>query len=137
LIGETTYGKNVVSLSLYETNDEKIKWGMQPIVVRFYNSAGSSNYSTGFVPDYTIDEFSDNLRILDFGDVNEKLLNKALTLINGGPLQVRRQTIATVKPANIQRVAHSESFLNKPERNVMIDDVRGEQIKKMMKKYFQ
>jgi len=137
LIGETTYGKNVGSISLYETNDEKNKWGMQPIVVRFYNSAGSSNYSTGFVPDYEIDEFSDNLHILDFGDVNEKLLNKALTLINGGPLQVRKQSLATVKPANIQRVPHSESFLSKPERNVMIDDVRGEQIKKIMKKYVQ
>jgi hypothetical protein len=41
LIGETTYGKNVGSMTIYETDAEKQKtnkWGMQPIVAKLANA---------------------------------------------------------------------------------------------------
>src|SRR5690606_33769583 len=38
LIGTTTYGKNVGSISIFEENDPKNTWGMQPIVMKAYNS---------------------------------------------------------------------------------------------------
>ncbi|MFM8739190.1 MAG: S41 family peptidase, partial [Cytophagales bacterium] len=43
LIGSTTYGKNVGSISIYEQNDPKNTWGMQPIVLKSFNSLDQSN----------------------------------------------------------------------------------------------
>lgn len=65
LIGETTYGKNVGSITIYEDDDPKNKWGMQPIVVKFANSLGFSDFTAGFTPDYEIDEF-ENLYLYSF-----------------------------------------------------------------------
>ncbi|MFM7851365.1 MAG: S41 family peptidase, partial [Flammeovirgaceae bacterium] len=56
LIGSTTYGKNVGSISIYEQNDPKNTWGMQPIVVKSFNSLDQSNYSNGFTPNIKDDD---------------------------------------------------------------------------------
>ncbi len=66
LIGETTYGKNVGSISIYEENDPKNKWGMQPIVVKYFNSLGHSDFTAGFRPNHDVDEFA-NLYLYEFG----------------------------------------------------------------------
>jgi C-terminal processing protease CtpA/Prc len=81
IIGDTTVGKNVGSFSLYEENDPKIKWGMQPIVVQFSNSVNQSDYSEGFFPD--IPNRDNNLLLLPLGDPNENLLSIALGEIAG------------------------------------------------------
>lgn len=82
LIGDTTVGKNVGSASLYEENDPRNTWGMQPIIVKLYNSQDQADYDEGFVPDI-ID--ADNEReVYPLGDVNEKLLSKAIDQITGG-----------------------------------------------------
>lgn len=82
LIGQTTYGKNVGSISIYEKNDPKNKWGMQPIIVKYYNSANQSDYTAGFAPNYEVNEFED-LYLVDFGNINDPLLGKAISLITG------------------------------------------------------
>lgn len=83
LIGNKTYGKNVGSISIFEKNDERNKWGMQPIVVKFYNSVGFSDYTDGFLPttDNFINEF--HYQLVEFGNTNDPLLNRALELIIG------------------------------------------------------
>jgi C-terminal processing protease CtpA/Prc len=81
IIGDTTYGKNVGSISLYEENDPKNTWGMQPIVVKAYNSLDQSDYSQGFVPD--IEDQDDDLILYPLGDTREELLSKAITQITG------------------------------------------------------
>lgn len=80
-IGRTTYGKNVGSISLYEEKDSRNKWGMQPIVLKTFNSKDESNYGGGFTPDYPFNEFSEPL--LPFGDTNEALLKIAIDAITG------------------------------------------------------
>lgn len=84
LVGDTTYGKNVGSVSLYEKDDPKNSWGLQPIVVKYYNAANQSDYTAGFNPNFVIDELEE-LNLVDFGDTSDPLLNKALTEI-AGPL---------------------------------------------------
>jgi carboxyl-terminal processing protease len=81
LIGDVTYGKNVGSISLYDEEDPKNTWGMQPIVVKVYNSLNQSEYGAGFAPD--IENKDNNLFIYPLGDAREELLSKAIEQITG------------------------------------------------------
>ncbi len=130
LIGEKTYGKNVGSITLYEENDPKNKWGMQPIVVKYLNSAGYSDFTAGFTPNYEIDEFED-LFLYQFGDTNDPLLNKAISLITGTTLSTR----ATKPVTDTRSITTEENVLPKKSYKFeMYDDVRGEDIRNLMKK---
>ncbi len=81
LIGDVTYGKNVGSISLYEPDDPENTWGMQPIVVKVYNSLDQSDYSNGFQPD--IENKDNSLFLKPLGDENETLLKAAIAQITG------------------------------------------------------
>lgn len=81
IVGDTTYGKNVGSISLYKENDSKNTWGMQPIVVKVYNSLNQSDYSKGFVPN--ILNLDNSLYVYPLGDTRENLLSLALQQITG------------------------------------------------------
>lgn len=84
LVGDTTYGKNVGSITIYDEDYQKSKnmWGLQPIIVKYFNSANQSDYTAGFLPDFPVDELAE-LDLVDFGDTSDPLLNKALTEIGG------------------------------------------------------
>lgn len=77
LIGETTVGKGVGSRN-YSNN--KYKYSIQPIVMRYYNAKDESTPDEGLKADYYI---SDGYRIAkkEMGNVDEPLLHKALSLI--------------------------------------------------------
>ncbi|WP_245826180.1 S41 family peptidase [Spirosoma rigui] len=103
-IGTTTYGKNVGSITITDDTG-KIKWGMQPIVFKSYNSANQSDYSTGFTPTIEVEE---PLNLLPLGDVREAMLSTALAQISGTP--GARTGVANANPlpaigSSIQRKA--------------------------------
>ena len=79
LIGSKTFGKNVGSTTFYEGNDPKNKWGMQPIIVKSFNSLDQSDYGNGFTPNT---EDADNGTQFPLGDTSEKLLNLAIQHIS-------------------------------------------------------
>lgn len=81
IIGNKTYGKNVGSISLYDEEDPNNKWGMQPIVVKVYNSLNQSDYGAGFTPNVLDPDNSLFLRPL--GDPQEALLAHAIGQITG------------------------------------------------------
>ena len=134
LIGETTYGKNVGSISIYEEKDPKNKWGMQPIIVKYYNSNGESEFTAGFPPNFEVDEF-ETLRLVDFGNTEDPLLSVALNQITGGAqtrsMRINRQIATTSK---MNEVDGTNSIMLDKSKFEMYDDVRGESIKKLMKK---
>jgi carboxyl-terminal processing protease len=134
LIGETTYGKNVGSITIYEDDDPKNKWGMQPIVVKFANSLGFSDFTAGFTPDYEIDEF-ENLYLYSFGDTNDPLLGKALSLITG-QTSFTRSASAISTPFRSTQINEKISVdsREKSHRFEMYDDIRGESIRNIMTK---
>lgn len=142
LIGETTYGKNVGSISIYEENNLKNKWGMQPIIVRYANSLGFSDFTAGFTPDYMIDEFNpdgedetgDELFLYDFGDSNDPMLAKAFSLITGTTRSSRsvKTLQAPFRSSQVEKMA-TERML-KPHRFDMQDDIWGDEIKKLMQR---
>ena len=80
-IGTLTYGKNVGSITI---TDEKgrIKWGMQPIVTKSFNSLGQSDYSVGFKPTIEVKEYT-NEDWKQLGDISESLLKSAIATITG------------------------------------------------------
>ena len=88
LIGDTTYGKNVGSISLFEEKDPKNVWGIQPIVVKVFNSQDQSDYSEGFAPDVLHPDNS--LFLYPLGDEREALLSQAIGQITGTATTARQ-----------------------------------------------
>jgi len=93
VIGTTTSGKNVGSITLYDSpssdytninsaNPDHLN-AMQPIVFQIYNKTGQSDYIHGFTPDIEVVEDSFWNTILPFGDENEVVLKAALDNIKG------------------------------------------------------
>jgi len=81
LIGSTTVGKNVGSISLFKEDDPRNTWGMQPIVTKSFNSLEQSDYSNGFAPQIVLAD--NNLIVYPLGDERELLLSRALQEITG------------------------------------------------------
>lgn len=86
-IGDTTTGKNVGSITIYDYIDNdgnknpNHKYAMQPIVLAIANSDGFSDYTDGLKPNYEIKESVSQLGIL--GNPQEGLISKAIEVING------------------------------------------------------
>nr|WP_319800084.1 S41 family peptidase [Flavobacterium sp. N1718] len=88
-IGDVTVGKNVGSVTLYDSPDfgrdgrsTKHKYAMQPIVIKMINADDFGDYQDGITPTIAQLEDFDNLGTL--GETTEPYLNTALTLIAGG-----------------------------------------------------
>lgn len=87
-IGTTTVGKNVGSVTLYDSPDftasnknPNHKYAMQPIVLKIVNSADFGDYFNGLTPTYELKETISTYGVL--GDVNEPLLKLAIGKITG------------------------------------------------------
>lgn len=132
LIGETTYGKNVGSITIYEEDDPNNKWGMQPIIVKYANSLGFSEYTAGFDPDYEVDEFG-NLFLYEFGDIQDPMLGTAMDLIGGRTVSTRsaKEALTPFRSSQVDEKATLKQ--EKQHRFEMYDDVRGEDIRRIMK----
>ena len=87
LIGNTTYGKNVGSITVYDYIDNEGNknpnhtYAMQPIVLKIANSVGFADYANGLDPDIELRESASNLGVL--GSTTEPLLYMALNQITG------------------------------------------------------
>lgn len=85
-IGTKTVGKNVGSITITDDSG-KIKWGIQPIVFKSFNSLGQSDYSAGFTPTVEVEE---PITLYPLGDTREALLNVALSQITGSVVSARQ-----------------------------------------------
>ena len=89
LVGNTTYGKYTGSITikpedLYNSDSyysDFKNWGLQPIVLRFANSQGVTDFKNGFAPDIPVDD--DLWTGIPLGDIEEPLLQAALEDITG------------------------------------------------------
>lgn len=77
-IGEATYGKYVGSWVL---PDDYEVWAMMPIVTRFSNADGYTNFKFGLTPDYVVKD--DLFPALPFGDPADPMIAKAIELSTG------------------------------------------------------
>ena len=88
-IGDKTTGKNVGSITLYDSPsfsksgaNPNHRYAMQPLVLKIVNKVGFGDYTSGLQPDEFLKEDLENYGIL--GNINEPLLNAAITRIVGG-----------------------------------------------------
>jgi carboxyl-terminal processing protease len=117
IIGSTTYGKNVGSITISDDTG-KFKYGLQPIVIRSYNSAGQSDYFQGFAPTVTATE---PLVLKPLGDRTETLLATAIGRITGsavgGRLAAEGQDAAPAIGSSIDHKAGGGNMIvNSPIR---------------------
>ena len=127
VVGSTTYGKNVGSITLYDSpssqytsissaNSSHLN-AMQPIVFQIYNKTGQSDYTLGFVPDIEVLEYQFWNAILPFGDENEVVLKTALDDIRG--LSGKSESTLKYKNSKAFDVIELE---NKFEKEMYIDN---------------
>jgi len=81
-IGTTTYGKchGSVTIDDWET-PKRHNWAMQPIVLKYANADGYTDFVDGLAPDYTEEDFL--LNAYPFGSLGDPLLGRALEQITG------------------------------------------------------
>lgn len=96
-IGDVTTGKNVGSITLYDSpsfkksnSSTKHKYAMQPIVLKTVNKAGFGDYQKGLQPNFSQIEDLGNLGIL--GNSDEPLLNTAINQILANGKQSQSKT---------------------------------------------
>jgi len=92
-IGEDTYGKCYGSITISDTEEPvRHEWAMQPIVFKFANAVGYTDFLDGIPPDYEVEDFL--LDAKPFGDITDPQLAKALELITGvSPIVKKSQAL--------------------------------------------
>lgn len=78
LVGDTTVGKDVGSITLTDENNAENNWAIQPIVVKLVNK-NNEDYPEGFIPDVILEDRS--LVLKPLGDIEEPLLANSLAAI--------------------------------------------------------
>lgn len=81
LIGDTTHGKYTASITLHD-EEKSYNWAIQPIVLKTANINNETDYKDGMFPDHLVSDgyFS------QLGDIEEKRLAQAISLITGIPI---------------------------------------------------
>ncbi|MGB8489677.1 MAG: S41 family peptidase [Bacteroidales bacterium] len=84
-IGEATYGKYVGSFVIPDDNE---KWAMMPIVMKYANANGFTDFVNGLAPDY---EISDDLfGAPALGNITDPMVAKAVELATGVTLSTTK-----------------------------------------------
>ena len=129
-IGEQTAGKFVGSNTLYDSpaydytsyanRSTKHKWQLQPITFSYYNKDKDVN-PTNIAPDYEINPYSVFLNLVEFGNVKDPCLKKAIELITGKTMRIRGEktetslsfrnnNLATFNPTNTAKGLYIEDL---------------------------
>jgi C-terminal processing protease CtpA/Prc len=109
-IGEATYGKYVGSWVL---PDDYEKWAMMPIVTRFSNADGYTNFKDGLTPDYLVKD--DLFPAAPFGDPSDPMIAKAIELSTGKSMPAAKG--ATLSLPGMKELVPREALL---KRNLVL-----------------
>ncbi|NQU87966.1 MAG: hypothetical protein HQ541_19630, partial [Mariniphaga sp.] len=100
-LGEQTHGKYTGAYVIYDT-EKKHNWAIQPIVFKYSNSVGFTDFPDGLTPTYAGEDDLFNA----LGDPQEGLLAVAIEKITGTPVVVAQ------KSAKIELAVPLHSFDN-------------------------
>ena len=122
-IGDVTIGKNVGSITLYDSPDfsrndrnRTHKYAMQPLVIKTINKDGFGEYQDGLQPTVLLKEDLGNLGQL--GDSTEPLLSTALGLITGNARMMRpnpEKAARDFKDSKSMRRFATDMYIEVPE----------------------
>lgn len=99
LIGQTTKGEYVATETF---THPAYAYAVRPVVCEVFNAQGEADYSSGFRPDYSINESAYFSGILPLGNPDETLLNTALNLIAGNIGQAEESTSQQVATKQVR-----------------------------------
>ncbi len=124
LVGDTTYGKYTASTTIkpedwYDKESEYSSfknWGLQPIIIRFANANGVTNFKNGFTPNYLVDDAL--LPAYPLGDLTEPLLKKAVEHITGVQIAALKKAEA---PFRFEIFDHGSSRFDNQKRNLFLE----------------
>jgi len=110
VIGINTEGKYTGSATIKDWDENgnvnpNHKYAMQPIIVKYSNSAGVSDYVDGLIPNIVAEE--DIAHLMPFGDPNETLLSYALADMKG--LTITSMTLKSAK-MGLTKFTDSQNF---------------------------
>ena len=81
-VGENTYGKFYGSITIPDTEEPtRHNWAMQPLVFKFANSVGYTDFYNGLTPDIEVND--DLLNLKPFGDITDPVIAAAIEDITG------------------------------------------------------
>ena len=101
-VGETTYGKYTASITMkpeyfYEdpnTYKDFENWAVQPIVLKYANSQGVTDFKEGIFPDIpVVDDLSSPFQL---GDKREPMLKAAIDNIVGGEIVATKKSASSM-----------------------------------------
>lgn len=124
MVGDTTYGKYTASITIkpedyYETastySDYK-NWGLQPIVLRYANANGVTDFKNGFAPTYYVAD--QLLPAQPLGDLSEPLLKKAVENITGVKITALKSASQTFQ---FQEFDRASSKFDPIKRNMPLE----------------
>ncbi|MFC3334837.1 S41 family peptidase [Flavobacterium palustre] len=129
-IGDETVGKFVGSNTLYDSptsnytsfanRSTKHQWQLQPITFTYFNKDKDVNPAK-ITPDHDINPYDTFLNLVEFGNVKDPCLKKALELITGQTLRTKTQNadasssfrnnnLASFNPTNAAKGLYIEDF---------------------------
>jgi C-terminal processing protease CtpA/Prc len=132
-IGQTTVGKDKASMTV-KSDDERIKWQLQPIISRLTDANGKGNYINGLIPDSKVSEWEEGYTMIDavsddgipvqcpllsrwigglteLGDTSEPLLAEAIAQITTGTSRVKAAKSVTKSgqaTVRVPKLRHNE-----------------------------
>ncbi len=85
MVGDTTRGKYTGAWVLPDTNKPpKHNWCMVPIVLKYSNASGFTNFKDGVAPDVYVKDYL--IPAYPFGNLNDEVLATAIAQITGKPI---------------------------------------------------
>lgn len=123
MVGDSTYGKytasTVITPADWFTNPSDYtdfkNWGMMPIIIRYANSQGVTNFKNGFGPTYLVADAL--LPAYPLGDLTEPLLKKAVENITGNAIPSPKKAAI---PFKYEVVDHRSSTFDYQKRNLYV-----------------
>jgi C-terminal processing protease CtpA/Prc len=124
-VGEATYGKYTGSWTLkpedlYDNPSEYkdfANWAVQPIVMKYTNSQGFTDFKDGLLPDVPVED--DLFSPIPLGDKTEAMLKVTLKEITGFEVIAMK---SAVKPVNFAIFDRGFSKFDKNKREVLFKD---------------
>jgi C-terminal processing protease CtpA/Prc len=116
-IGTTTYGKCYGSITVDDWEEPKRhNWAMQPIVLKYSNAEGFTDFVDGIAPDYPVQEYL--LELAPFGSLEDPMLARALEDMTGVPPATAKAAARKVEIERIPvpRKPLPERFIQWPEK---------------------
>ncbi len=142
-IGATTYGKYTASITfkpedIYDSKsyyEEFDNWGLQPIVLRYANSQGVTDFKDGFMPDIPVkdilmDDYEKEEYVMQLGNKEESLLKAALEEITGFEV-ISMSTKSAIKAPEYTLFDRGFSKFDINKRELVIDHLKKDFLKEL------